>query len=463
MPAVLPWDPNALNVHLQASGPAPAAEEDVLPPPAREWRTPTGLPLSRRALASWGSWRDADAWGRRQVEWRDGLRPAEVAALERLAANIAGLGDRETWFVNAACRWDVRPPVLPALLAGLALHPAGIGDLARGLGARPAQVYALREALERWTSRETPAEEETMATATATKSGARGTGEEIRERYRLSVGMVRKIRGAAAALGLDPTAEIPRDGRAGIANRVGCYPSTVSNCLTVLRAGWEDGAEAAEEPVAPIPATCPACGDADLPGGCGDCGTDAPEQAEVPALPEAVPSVVAVEEWEAVVARLTRERDEARAECDRQANRSEDLEQALATRTQQLEAANSEGNRLRTERDELRDTLAAADRQAAEVSREWAGERAEMQAQIAALLPGDSGRQPAPDVEQFRREWDELSRQINAQRGEVAHLRGELTRVARECATARGQVKDLRDVAARALEVATLVLRGEGR
>ena len=99
--------------------------------------------LTRRILATWLRWRESADRGA-VAAWA-ALGAGEVAALERLTANLAALGPREAWQEGETAR----EVLIDDLLAGLTLPRALEGAFLRALGPRNwGEEWALRQALE---------------------------------------------------------------------------------------------------------------------------------------------------------------------------------------------------------------------------------------------------------------------------------------------------------------------------
>lgn len=99
---------------------------------APAWAPARPLRLTRRAMAAWPRWREATGLGRRMAA--AGLHRDEVAALERLAANLASAPeDQAGWFRFAGNGLRLQPETAEALLRGLECDPRAVPDLVRAL------------------------------------------------------------------------------------------------------------------------------------------------------------------------------------------------------------------------------------------------------------------------------------------------------------------------------------------
>lgn len=94
---------------------------------------PATLPLTRRTMANWPSYRTATANGRRCMKAR--VSESDLLALERLEANLAACGEPSSWWYELPGRAQERlkPEVLSRLLQGLRLTEDAIPDLTRAL------------------------------------------------------------------------------------------------------------------------------------------------------------------------------------------------------------------------------------------------------------------------------------------------------------------------------------------
>lgn len=194
----------------------------------------TRLPLTRRALAAFTRWRKAT--DREAVARWCGLAEGEVAALERLDANLGAIGDWRGWLAPG---WTMRAGFAHRLLAGLDV-PADLRPaLARALGpATWAEKIALGKALEAPPEPRMPArvrerprrhamEEHSFAVTTETLpppvTPERGPT------------MRAQIEAAITARGLDLAGPVPDTVRREIAAEVGSTNGSVGAVIGKLR------------------------------------------------------------------------------------------------------------------------------------------------------------------------------------------------------------------------------------
>lgn len=99
------------------------------------------LPLTRRAMAAWPRWITAATdWDRRRET--SGLHPDEVAALQRLAANLDAAGAPKDWFRKD--HWNglaLEAGFLDRIFCGLSLTWEIRGDLVRALETRAKDTF----------------------------------------------------------------------------------------------------------------------------------------------------------------------------------------------------------------------------------------------------------------------------------------------------------------------------------
>lgn len=87
--------------------------------------------LTRRSMAVWPRWREADPRGRQDLE--RGLHPDETAGFQRLAENLRACGDGD-WFEWRGNTLQLRTGMLDQLLAGLRMQPTALADFIRFSG-----------------------------------------------------------------------------------------------------------------------------------------------------------------------------------------------------------------------------------------------------------------------------------------------------------------------------------------